>query len=118
MLSVGAHMATELVEAMPLVLCPKDYIFFISVPRKGPLGTNDRDASKVVFAAMNSDGELNPDFKVCVVPNGKLGTLKGGLLNLADFRVPLGKDEIKQMAVESTKEKLNRKRFGLEDKHH
>lgn len=101
---------TKALDAIPIAMCPKDFLFFCLVPIHGPLGKNDKDASNVRFMALTPDGQLDPSQKLCVVPTGKLGSLKGGLLNLDDFRKPLSKEDVQQMAFDATKARLSKKR--------
>lgn len=68
------------------------------------------------FVAMTPDGQLDASQKLCVVPTGKLGSLKGGLLNLDDFRKPLSKDDVKQIAFDATKAHLSKKRREIPKK--
>ena len=86
----------------------------VKIPSETSLGLNDRDFCNVSITSIDEDGKVvegNP--VVEFIPTGPLGTLKGGLLHLADHRGILSKDEIGKITQGDTEEKINHKRTGL-----
>lgn len=56
---------------------------------------------------------IEENVETFIVPNGKLGSLKGGLLFLDDFRAPLAKEEVSGLAIEHAQSVLSRRRRGF-----
>ena len=84
------------------------------VPINGAVGKDDKDYSNVGFAAMDLEGKpIDWEPKCYIVPSGTLGTLKGGLLHMSDHRSALNKDDVVGVAVESTKQCVEKKRTEL-----
>ena len=95
-------------------LSPSEHYFYLEIPRDTPLGTGEKDFSNVTFGAYDMDGKLlDPPPEVYIVPHGRLGVLKGGLYNISDIRDPLTKADVAELAVETTRSHLDRKRTGL-----
>lgn len=102
----------KVVESWPMALSSK-HIFILRVPVHSHLGKHDRDFSNLQFHAADPEGSpLDWKPQIYVVPSGKLGILKGGLLHLSDVRSILGKDDIISLAVKTTEDKLQKKRTG------
>ena len=62
-------------------------MLLVKIPSETSLGLNDRDFCNVSITSIDEDGKVvegNP--VVEFIPTGPLGTLKGGLLHLADHR--------------------------------
>jgi len=101
-------------EHCPVSLSPSEHYFYLEIPRDTPLGTGEKDFSNVTFGAYDMDGKLlDPPPEVYIVPHGRLGVLKGGLYNISDIRDPLTKADVAELAVETTRSHLDRKRIGL-----
>ena len=89
-------------------------MFVIKIPSEKALGLNDRDFTNVSTTTIDEDGKVvegNPE--VVFIPTGPLGTLKGGLLHVADYRETLRKEDILKMASAETDANISKKRIGL-----
>lgn len=97
-----------------MAICPPEKLIVLVIPANGSLGESEKDFGNVTVRAINLDGTVIDEVpKLCIVPSGKLGTLKGGFQFIDDFREPLSKEDVRNMALQSTKDKLNRKRTGV-----
>ena len=86
-------------------------VFVIVVPAEGPLGKHDRNFCNVSSQLVDSDGKILDDKpKVVFFATGRLGNLKGGLLNLKDHREILSKEQIKERAKSTVQAELEEKR--------
>ena len=103
---------TKILENMPIKHMPESPIPIFKVPVDESLGKDEKDFSNVTISAITAEGQVVAGPEVFFVPGGKLGTLKGGLLFLNDFRAPLSKDDVANMALECTKQRLSSKRKG------
>lgn len=97
-------------------VCPLEKLYVIKIPWEDSLGVNEADFSNVTAEVFGLDGNvLEEEAKVLYVAKGKLGSLKGGLLFLEDLRRPLSHQDVSELAVESVRERLERKRIGLKN---
>lgn len=96
---------------MPLNLHPNSkQLFIIEIPSESSLGTSDSDFSNVKIWLVDLDGNHVCEPPVHICANGKLGTLKGGLLHLSDARDVLTKQDLQKLAIQDTSGILYKKR--------
>lgn len=92
-------------------MAPSGHLFVTYIPADGPLGANEKDFSKVKTVKVDMEGNIKDDsVKAGFFASGKLGTIVGGFLNLEDFRAPLKRDDIEELAAATTRDRLERKR--------
>lgn len=95
---------------------PVEKFYVIKIPGEDALGENEADFSNVTAAAFGLDGNVvEEEAKVFYVAKGRLGSLKGGLLFMEDLRKSLSQEDVANLAVESTRERLAQKRTGLKN---
>ncbi len=85
----------------------------IKIPDQKALSEGENSSENVATFSVKADGALldgTASSKISFFPTGKLGSLKGGMLSLNDFRAPLNADDIRGMAVDDTKKRLEKKR--------
>ena len=103
-----------MLEELPVNSMPQEYIILVQIPADEPLGKSDDDFCNTRVSSFSLDGEMVAEnFPALIVPNGKLGTLKGGMLFLDDFRSPLSSEQVSGLAVECAQQNLDRRRRGL-----
>lgn len=88
-------------------------IYVFTVPTDRPLGSDEKDFSAVEVSIFLPNGEQSSDkVNVDIFATGRLGSLSGGLLHLADARPVLQKEEVHALALESVDQRLSSKRTG------
>lgn len=96
---------------MPLSLHPSNkQVYVIEIPSDSSLGRSDADFSNINHWLVDMEGNHLCNPMVQVFANGKLGTLKGGLLHLSDARSVLSKEDLCDLAMEDTSVRLTNKR--------
>ena len=79
-----------------------------------PLGKNEKDFSYVGVEMYGPEAVVIPgDPKIRFFAEGKLGGLKGGLLDLHTKRRVMNQEDIKILAEETTDQLLEKKRTGF-----
>lgn len=95
-------------------ICPSEKLYVIKVPWDRALGVDEKHFDNVTASVISLEGEvLEETANVYYVFGGKLSSLRGGFLFLQDLRTPLSKGDVSGLAVESARERLARKRMGL-----
>jgi len=99
-------------DALPVSSTLSDWILVLEIPAGTPLGENEHDFSYVLTRSYDrmKGCWMDPVPPIAFFSTGKLGALKGGLLNLQDAREVLNKDAIVEMAKSTVDEKLEKKR--------
>lgn len=92
--------------------CPLNpKIFEFEISETEALGLNEKDFSNVKVRLFKPDGtESSDDPNIMYIATGKLGMLRGGLLNVKDHRPIMSKEDIVAMADSAMEEKLLKKR--------
>lgn len=106
-------MIETLLEEIPFGLAPKQGIYVISIPPDGVLGESDTDYSRVTFSKYDKVVEVLPNNAIAIFSSGKLGTLTGGLLHLADFRKQMSADDVAKIQAEKVESQLVESRWGI-----
>lgn len=79
-----------------------------------PLGKNEKDFSNVRVEMYGPEGVMIAgDPKIRFFAEGKLGGLKGGLLDLHTKRKVMNQEDIKNLAEETTDQIIQKKRTGF-----
>ena len=105
---------SKLVDQFPVHCVKTDAFILVQIPADKQLGETDDDFSNVRVSSFTPEGEMiKENVETFIVPNGKLGSLKGGLLFLDDFRAPLAKEEVSGLAIEYAQSILSRRRRGF-----
>ena len=80
----------------------------------GPLGTSETTYEDVeITAVRTSDGNPTDVGSVKFSSTGKLGSLQGGLLNMADIRQRACQEDFVAVQAEQIEETLQQKRQGV-----
>ena len=92
------------------------YVFYI--PTDKPLGVNEHDCSNVTVKLFDPSGEelSLSEGQVGFFSVGKLGALKGGLLNVKDQRKVLDKEDIVVLRQQEVDAKIDERRTVPEEK--
>jgi len=106
--------ACKVLESLPVGICVADPLYIFEVPAATAAGKDEKDFSKVVVrtCSTTSSDSSHDLSKVEYFPDGKLGALKGGLLDLHVHRAILTQNDIKNMAGESVDQALEKRRTG------
>ena len=106
-------------ESLPVGVCVADPLYIFEVPVATAAGKDEKDFSKVVVRthSTTSGGPIHELVKVEYFSDGKLGALKGGLLDLHVHRTILTQNDIKNMAGETVDQALEKRRTGSQTKY-
>lgn len=103
-----------MLDDLPLSVSTNKKLYVFEVPDLGSLGTSESDYSNVVVRMfeMATSSLQASDANIAYFSTGKLGTLVGGLLNVADFRWPMSKEDVQFAHKEMIQNLLTKKRTG------
>lgn len=106
--------ANQVIEALPIGCSISERIYFFEVPVATGLGTDDKSFGKVTVRVCNSQGSfLEEKPRAEFFPDGKLGGLKGGLLDLQVVRKVLTQSDIKALSEQTTEQSLETNRTSF-----
>ena len=103
----------QVLQEMPDQIQRAEKIYVMTLPANDFLGQGNDDFTNVAKCQCDESGNVTLDSpKVAIVPNGRLGNLRGGMLHLEDVRQILSREEIRSIAIEQTQDHLQNKRRG------
>ena len=108
----------KVLEDIPMNIPVAKEIYAFYIPTDKPVGVNEHDCSNVTVKLFDPNGEELPllEGQVGYFSVGKLGALKGGLLNLKDQRKVLDKEGILVLREQEVDAKIDERRTVPEEK--
>ncbi|CAK9011053.1 Uncharacterized protein (Fragment) [Durusdinium trenchii] len=100
---------------MPLTLDRGEFLYVFKIPSDGILGEAHDEYKKVEILKFDRDMNAIPGPSGAEIFSvGRLGTLHGGLLHLADFRAPASRSDIAALQLVDVEGKIKKSRSGIE----
>lgn len=107
------HCGHEVLESFPLTAKVSEVIRIFTLP-DGPLGNSETNYENVTITAVSTaDGNPTDVGSVKFASTGKLGSLQGGLLNMADSRRRASQEDFGAVQAQQIEEVLQKKRQGV-----
>lgn len=102
-----------MLESLPLAAKVSETIRIFTLP-DGPLGSSETTYENVkITAVRTADGNQTDVGSVKFSSTGKLGSLQGGLLNMADMRRRASQEDFGAVQAQQVEEELQKKRQGV-----
>lgn len=102
-----------MLESFPLTAKVSEVIRIFTLP-DGPLGNSETNYENVTITAVSTaDGNPTDVGSVKFASTGKLGSLQGGLLNMADSRRRASQEDFGAVQAQQIEEVLQKKRQGV-----
>ena len=97
---------------MPLTLDRGEFLYVFKIPSDGILGEAHDEYKKVEILKFDRDMNAIPGPSGAEIFSvGRLGTLHGGLLHLADFRAPASRSDIAALQLVDVEGKIKKSRL-------
>lgn len=116
LLNLPSHL--QVLEHLPISCNCWEFLYVFKVPVNSPLGSDEKDYSCVEVQRFTNDGipaphPTNEPLNVEYFSVGKLGGLVGGLLNVKDKRKIMSREDVTELAMETTRTKIDAKRTSV-----